>query len=435
MGTKETEAVPEIPPVTVNRLRRWFNLRNSIVILISMGGAGFVCHSAGSSGWMVAAFLAAGTAFLISIRRDANMQMRDIDLLESVSDSLPGMVYQCRLFPTGRCVLTYANSALSWIYEKELSEMRKDCSPIMDLVHPEDRERVQKSLTESALRLTPWKGEYRVVLPRQGVRWRFAQAQVERLVDGSTLWHGFVADVTARKEADHQLLLAQQREAEALRAARAEEQRNLEILSQLNERLREEATHDHLTGVFLRRYFDRRYPEIFNEARLKRPVTLILCDIDHFKAYNDTFGHLEGDQCLKAVARALSTQINRKGQIFVRFGGEEFVAVLPGLGPIRAGVVAEDMRRCVEALAQPAATGQHSVVTVSIGVACMEVVPGDAHCETLLHAADQALYDAKRAGRNCVRTVTLNTPPGPAQGDRRLPEPQNQSGAFSPSSR
>lgn len=435
MGTKDTETSPELPPVTVSRLRRWFTLRNCIVILLSMGGAGSLCHAAGSSGWIVAAFLAAGTAFLISIRRDANLQIHDIDLLDRVSDSLPGMVYQCRMYPTGRCVLTYANSAIHWIYEKDLDAMRKDCSSILDLVHPEDREHVEKSLTESAMRLTPWKGEYRVVLPRQGVRWRSAQASVERLIDGSTLWHGFIADVTARKEADHQLLLAQQREAEALRTARFEEQKNIEILSQLNERLREEATHDHLTGVFMRRYFDRRYPEIFNEARLKRPVTLILCDIDHFKAYNDTFGHLEGDQCLKAVARALSTQVNRKGQIFVRFGGEEFVAVLPGLGPIRAGVVAEAMRRSVEALALPAATGQHKVVTISVGVACMEVVPKDAKPESLLHAADEALYAAKHAGRNCIRTVTLNTPPGPAQGDRRLPEPQNKSGAFSPSSR
>jgi signal transduction histidine kinase len=172
-------------------------------------------------GAVPAAMIAGGAVLFVSLRRVADRQaLVQQQLLEKYADSLPGMIYQCRLYPNFRCVITYANSALEWIYEKNLEEMQKDCRSIFDLVHPEDRDRIWQSLTESAVCLTPWKGEYRVILPRQGLRWRYAQAQVERLVDGSTLWHGFVADITWRKENEDRIRLAEASEAAALREAK-----------------------------------------------------------------------------------------------------------------------------------------------------------------------------------------------------------------------
>lgn len=168
-----------------------------------------------------AAMVAAAAALYLSLRRTADRQAAmQQQLLEKYADALPGMIYQCRLYPNFRCVITYANSALEWIYEKDLAEMQKDCRSIFELVHPEDRDAIWKSLGESAMYLTPWKGEYRVILPKQGLRWRYAQAQVERLVDGSTLWHGFVADITWRKENEERVRLAEASEAAALREAK-----------------------------------------------------------------------------------------------------------------------------------------------------------------------------------------------------------------------
>lgn len=172
-------------------------------------------------GVLPAALLAGGVAFYLALRGVADREVvKKQQLLEKYTDSLPGMLYQCRLYPNFHCVITYANSALEWIYEKDLAEMQKDCRSIFDLVHPDDKERIWKSLGESAVHLTPWKDEYRVILPRQGLRWRYAQAQVERLVDGSTLWHGFVTDITWRKENDERLRQAEAKEAEALRVSR-----------------------------------------------------------------------------------------------------------------------------------------------------------------------------------------------------------------------
>lgn len=111
---------------------------------------------------------AAMVALYLSLRRTADRQAAmPQQLLEKYADALPGMTYQCRLYPNFRCVITYANSDLEWIYEKDLAEMQKDCRSIFELVHPEDRDAIWKSLGESAKYLTPWKGEYRVILPNQ----------------------------------------------------------------------------------------------------------------------------------------------------------------------------------------------------------------------------------------------------------------------------
>jgi PAS domain S-box-containing protein len=133
------------------------------------------------------------------------------ELFQKFTSQLPGMVYQCRVSPTGQTSLIYCNDAIEWIYEKDPEEMRKDASPIFDLVHPDDKKRVWTALTESATTLQPWREEYRVVLPRQGVRWRYAHALVERMPDGGTLWHGFIFDITTRKEAEEAMRRSEER--------------------------------------------------------------------------------------------------------------------------------------------------------------------------------------------------------------------------------
>jgi diguanylate cyclase (GGDEF)-like protein len=154
-------------------------------------------------------------------------------------------------------------------------------------------------------------------------------------------------------------------------------------------------------------------------------VALVMADVDHFKRYNDTYGHMAGDQCLKAVADALHACAARPGDLACRFGGEEFVLLLPDTDRAGGVTVAEAARAAVVRAALPhRASPVAEVVTVSLGVADAEVTESLA-LEALLEAADQALYAAKNQGRNRVAVD-----PGGPEGE---PEPGPVSAASSSS--
>ncbi|PTB20544.1 hypothetical protein C9I57_11945 [Trinickia symbiotica] len=166
------------------------------------------------------------------------------------------------------------------------------------------------------------------------------------------------------------------------------------------------STRDALTGVYNRNYFDEHFRRDFDRARLhRRPLSLVMIDIDNFKAYNDAFGHLRGDACLRAVAEALARTAGRAGEYVARYGGEEFVIVLPGSDLEAATRLAEQARNAVIGIGLTA-PGPGGRVTVSAGCACSDgSEPSNA--SELLGAADAALYAAKRAGRNRVERVAV----------------------------
>ena len=146
------------------------------------------------------------------------------------------------------------------------------------------------------------------------------------------------------------------------------------------------------------------YTALWGDAKTSRfPVSLILIDIDHFKSYNDVYGHSAGDTCLKRVAARLIAELRGAEDLAVRYGGEEFLLLLPRTPIETALVIAERIRASVEALAIPH-TGTASVgfVTVSVGVAAADA---SISIENLINAADSALYEAKRQGRNLVRSA------------------------------
>ncbi|PYG02876.1 response regulator receiver modulated diguanylate cyclase [Thioalkalivibrio sp. ALE21] len=160
---------------------------------------------------------------------------------------------------------------------------------------------------------------------------------------------------------------------------------------------------DGLTGIHNRRYFDEHLDrETRRSQREGEPLSLIMLDIDHFKGFNDHYGHGAGDRCLQKVAETLARTLNRPGDTLCRYGGEEFVALLPGTPTSGALEVAERLRSAVE---ERALAHEHSsagpVVTVSLGAATFDPAgePG-ADMESLLARADAALYRAKNAGRN-----------------------------------
>lgn len=161
---------------------------------------------------------------------------------------------------------------------------------------------------------------------------------------------------------------------------------------------------DGLTGIANRRSFDRALSlEWMRAQRSNSPLSLILLDVDHFKRYNDHYGHLAGDDCLRAIARVLALGGQRATDVTARFGGEEFVVLLPSTSPRGALEIAKRIRHEVMELALPHVGTPMGIITVSLGVACQAPSPRHAS-DALLQEADSALYRAKQSGRNCVRS-------------------------------
>lgn len=178
-------------------------------------------------------------------------------------------------------------------------------------------------------------------------------------------------------------------------------------LSRLNSTLKNMTEIDSLTGARNRRYFDKRISTEWAFAQREQiPLSLLLVDVDHFKLVNDQYGHLAGDDCLKAVAETLMSALPRQSDCLARYGGEEFAIILPNTNLDGARIVGELVRRCVERL--EVNLQNHTIqLTASVGIATL--VPNNQFTEEyLISNADSALYMAKNAGRNQVRIFSVD---------------------------
>lgn len=177
-------------------------------------------------------------------------------------------------------------------------------------------------------------------------------------------------------------------------------------LSENHGRLSEQAFTDGLTNLANRRYFDKVLEsEVRRASREQANIAVLFCDIDYFKAYNDTYGHLEGDVCLKAIAMVLKNEFQRASDFVARFGGEEFAVVLSGMSHQDAQDAAEKLiQKVIEQniLHHGSPLGQ---IAISIGIACVSA-PNSGDAIKILSKADKALYKAKSNGRNRVEMVT-----------------------------
>jgi diguanylate cyclase (GGDEF)-like protein len=169
------------------------------------------------------------------------------------------------------------------------------------------------------------------------------------------------------------------------------------------------ATEDALTGVANRRQFDRVLQAEWQRAqRSLAPISLLLIDVDHFKAFNDHYGHLEGDGCLRTIAHITAEIARRPSDMVARFGGEEFAVVLPGTSSAGAAETAERLRLAVLHQSLAHEGNPHGIVTVSVG--CATLVPEDGLSATeLIAAADESLYAAKKGGRNRVEVAAARS--------------------------
>jgi len=175
-----------------------------------------------------------------------------------------------------------------------------------------------------------------------------------------------------------------------------------ERLQYLGRKLQQLSVTDSLTGLFNRRYVEERLTDEWRRcSRSQEPLSVLMLDVDSFKLYNDFYGHQQGDVCLKSVATRMADFCRRPGDVCARFGGEEFLILLPETHKDKACELAQDICNAVAAMALPHSQSEHGVVTVSMGVATYVPDPATGY-ESLLREADVALYRAKDRGRNQV---------------------------------
>lgn len=286
-------------------------------------------------------------------------------LLSHLAQQMPGMVYQLKRHPDGRMSVPFVTPGVQQLLELTPDAVQADAKALFDRIHPEDASRLWSSLEQATKRFQGWQREFRVVLPKAGTRWLSSQAHPERMSDGSILWHGFVSDVTVRREAE-------------------EEVRHL-------------AAHDPLTGCLNRVSLDHQLHRILSQAdRQNQQVAVLFVDLDHFKPINDEHGHTTGDELLKVLANRIQSSV-RATDLVARIGGDEFVVVL---APIEdANAAAGVARKLGRAISEPVDLGSVSLsTTASIGVA---LFPHQGRTQAeLTECADKAMYLAKQRGRN-----------------------------------
>jgi diguanylate cyclase (GGDEF)-like protein len=196
-----------------------------------------------------------------------------------------------------------------------------------------------------------------------------------------------------------QEIAERQRTEEALRKTAAQ-------LAIVNQELHRLATLDGLTQVANRRRFDDYLAQEWRRhSRSKLSLSLILCDIDYFKQYNDTYGHITGDDCLKQIAQEMYRTVKRVTDLVARYGGEEFAVILSNTNIDGAVCVAQDIQKAVYSLRIPHGYSMSGYVTLSLGVACLIPISQQSQ-DVLIAMADKALYEAKEKGRNRVCVYT-----------------------------
>lgn len=289
-------------------------------------------------------------------------------LLKKLSAHVPGGIFQFTLEPKGKGRFIYASDGMRDIYEIDTGVLQQDAYKVFERIHPQDVERVRLSIRLSALQLSHWREEYRVVLPQRGLRWIRGEATPEELTGGGTLWHGYVSDISDLKRVEEEL-------------------RALSIT-------------DSLTGIHNRRYFqDRLKAEMLRLNRTKGTLSLIMLDIDHFKRINDQHGHAVGDGVLQEVCKRIGRRL-RRTDVFCRLGGEEFVVLCPHTDAEQAYSLAMELWQSLRTEPMEVV----GVVTASFGVASWRIDEG---IDGLLLRADSAVYVAKQAGRDRVEAERL----------------------------
>lgn len=308
-----------------------------------------------------------GIVIDITERKEAEQKLRESEeRLNHIASQVPGVLFQFRIAPDGTRSFPYLSEGTIELGGRNREELSGDPKFIMSLIHPEDIDDVEASISESAKTMQPLNIEFRIRHRDGSFRWISSNSIPFRTPDGSVTWNGILMDITERKLAD--------------------------------EKIRILATTDGLTGINNRQEFTRILEnEIERAKRYGTPLSLIMYDIDHFKYVNDNFGHDVGDEVLCTFVRLVNENI-RGIDVAGRWGGEEFIVLLPQTDLTAAMNVAEKLRQVID----QNHFDKVGSVTASFGV--VEFTPQD-DIDSLLKRADKALYQAKNRGRNRVETA------------------------------
>lgn len=419
--------------------------------------------------------------------------------LVKISRHIPGVIYQYQRWPDGRSAFPYASEGIRAIYGVSPEDVADDATPVFTVVHPDDLEQVAQSIEKSASTLAPWQDQYRVVLPGGKTIWVDGESTPERMPDGGVLWHGYIHEITERKQAEEALRRSEERyraladhspagifqtdsqgdctyvnprwteitgltfdealgqgwsqalhpedkqrvfdgwyaaatagspydwecrfvtkqgkqtwivgHTEILFDQQGNRQGYLGIIVDISERKTHEEQLEHvahfdaLTGLPNRALLvDRLHQALALALRRKTMLAVAFLDLDGFKAINDQYGHQAGDHLLTALSGSMK-QALREGDTLARIGGDEFVAVLIDLPDVES--TAPMLSRLLAAAAEVVNfEGNALRVSASLGVTfCPQAQAIDA--DQLMRQADQAMYQAKQAGKN--RYYIFNT--------------------------
>ncbi len=375
--------------------------------------------------WRIVGVMGVATLLLaiVTLRDRSDRQQAGIALQESeakyrkVAKNVPGMVYRYVLHADGTDQFTFVSPRCQDLYELELEAIISDSQLVWSLVHPDDLETLQTATVRAIDYSQPLILEYRIITSSGCLKWIQMIAESHRQPNGDSIWDGVLLDISDRKQTeqllvDHNHILEQQVQERTLALQQEiSERRRAEgvakavelALRQANVELGRLATLDELTQLANRRRFDEHLLQEWRRlARDQQPLSLILCDVDHFKGYNDHYGHQSGDDCLQKIATAIERSVRRPADLATRYGGEEFAIILPNTSADGAAAVAEIIRVTIEQLRLPhAASPVSPLVTLSLGISSMipthDRVPG-----CLIAQADEALYEAKKLGRDQV---------------------------------
>ncbi len=290
------------------------------------------------------------------------------DSLDQFADLLPGFLYQLERSPADVFRFRYVSSGMQRILGVSPSEAQADADGVLAMIHPDDIDRVIEESMQTAAELRPWHSEFRMRARDGRLVWIAAQDLPVQEPDGTICWSGYANDITEKKA--------------------------------LEQKIRDLARFDGLTGLPNRQNFIELVENNLLRARRNRSrFALFFVDLDRFKPVNDSCGHATGDELLKVVAARLRGAL-RESDIVGRFGGDEFLVLLPDVAqPADAAGVAAKIG---VALDRPfeLASGRFSISS-SIGIAIYPDHGGDV--DVLIEAADRAMYEAKKDGGGAYR--------------------------------
>lgn len=307
----------------------------------------------------------------------------DTEMMKDFVESLPAVLFEYVFYNDGSSEFLYVSPQSEDILGYPQAYFLQDMNNFRSLVHPSDLEKLTSN------DLSPYErskdcvvSDVRINHPKQGEQWiRLSSKATHRKQGDAFIWCGYIVNISDRKkqEAD---------------------------LERLNKELALLSNVDGLTRLFNRRAFDDIVQNEWKRAlRNEEQLSLIIVDIDYFKAFNDGYGHLDGDDCLKSVAETLSKIVKRSADTIARFGGEEFVILLPNTGLEEAIRLAEQCRVSIMDLKVPHKySDAHPNLTISLGVST--IFPHSGYdIRTFMEAADTCLYQAKKMGRNKVISI------------------------------